>query len=104
SDGRPTSSAFLFGAGHILVWVAFSALAALAQWALHQQRGLSPGVLLTSSRVAALILVAAGAYQLTPGKSKCLKQCQSPLGFLLSNWRDGARGAFELGLRHGAFC
>src|SRR4029079_9220829 len=26
SDGRPTSSAFLFGAGHILVWVAFSAL------------------------------------------------------------------------------
>lgn len=103
-DGRPTASGLLFGVGHILVWIGFSALSALAQWTLHQNRWLSSGMVVTSSRVGGLILVAAGAYQLTPGKSKCLKQCQSPLGFLLSNWRDGARGAFELGLRHGAFC
>ncbi len=33
-----------------------------------------------------------------------LTQCQSPLGFLMSNWRDGSSGAFLVGLRHGAFC
>jgi predicted metal-binding membrane protein len=43
-------------------------------------------------------------YQLTPAKSGCLFRCQSPLGFLLSRWRDGWRGAFGMGFRHGLFC
>ena len=32
---------------------------------------------------------AAGAYQLTPWKGACLTQCRSPLGFLMTSWRDG---------------
>jgi len=55
-------------------------------------------------RLAGVILIATGAYQLTPAKVACLRQCQTPLGFLMSNWRDGARGALQMGLRHGAFC
>jgi predicted metal-binding membrane protein len=58
----------------------------------------------TSARLAGVILIAAGAYQLTPAKGACLTQCQSPLGFLLGNWRDGARGALQMGIRHGAYC
>jgi predicted metal-binding membrane protein len=43
-------------------------------------------------------------YQLTPLKAGCLARCQSPLGFLMSNWRDGSSGAFLMGFRHGIFC
>ena len=86
------------------VWIGFSILAAMLQWLLHQAGALSPGMAVTSSRAAGLILIAAGAYQLTPAKSKCLTKCQSPLGFLMSNWREGATGALQLGVRHGIYC
>jgi predicted metal-binding membrane protein len=33
-----------------------------------------------------------------------LKGCRSPLSFLMSEWRDGAAGAFVMGLRHGSYC
>jgi predicted metal-binding membrane protein len=49
-------------------------------------------------------LMAAGLFQFTPLKHTCLKHCRSPLGFLLTDWRDGARGAFLMGLRHGSYC
>lgn len=94
----------MFGLGYIVVWIGFSAAAALAQWGLHQSAWLSPSMAVTSSRLAGVILIGVGAYQLTPAKGACLTQCQSPLGFLLSNWRDGAKGALQMGIRHGAFC
>src|SRR5205085_4672476 len=65
---------------------------------------LSPTLTASSPALRAGILIAAGAYQLTPAKSACLRQCQSPLGFLLSHWRGGGAGAFRMGLRHGGYC
>jgi predicted metal-binding membrane protein len=94
----------LFGLGYLAVWMGFSACAALAQEALHRTSFLSSAMAASSPRVAAAILIAAGAYQLTPFKGACLSQCRSPLGFLMSNWRDGARGAFRMGLSHGIHC
>ena len=93
-----------FGLGYLTVWLGFSACAAMAQWALHQGALLSSTMATSSAYVAGTILIGAGAYQLTPVKDGCLTQCRSPLGFLLSNWRDGSGGAFLMGLRHGAFC
>ena len=103
-ERRASYAVLLFGLGYITVWVGFSALAALAQWALHEGALLSPGMAASSSRVAGAILIAAGVYQLTPAKGACLRQCRSPLGFLLSNWRDGEWGVFQMGLRHGVYC
>ena len=94
----------LFGLGYITVWVGFSACASLAQWALHQGALLSPAMAAASPRLAGVLLIAAGAYQLTPLKRACLRHCQTPLGFLMSHWRDGAGGAFQMGLRHGVYC
>jgi predicted metal-binding membrane protein len=94
----------LFGLGYITLWLGFSAAAALAQWGLHEAALLSPTLAASSRWLGSGILIAAGAYQLTPVKSECLRHCQSPLGFLLSNWRDGARGALQMGLRHGLYC
>ena len=54
--------------------------------------------------VAAGVLVFAAVYELTPLKDVCLAKCRSPLGFLLGSWRDGPRGALEMGARHAAWC
>ena len=58
----------------------------------------------SSNRLTGAILVVAGLYQFTYWKGRCLTQCRSPLGFLMTNWRDGIKGAFQMGLRHGIFC
>ena len=92
-----------FGLGYLIVWLAFSACATAAQWALHEGALLSPTMATSSTSVAGVILIAAGAYQLTPLKTGCLARCQSPLGFLMSNWRDGSIGVLLMGFRHGVF-
>lgn len=95
---------FAFGAGYLLVWTFFSAGAALAQWALHQMAMLSPSMATSSARLGGTILIAAGVYQLTPFKGACLTHCRSPLGFLMSHWRDGKAGALRMGIEHGTYC
>jgi predicted metal-binding membrane protein len=50
------------------------------------------------------VLAVAALYELTPLKDVCLEKCRSPLGFLLGTWRDGQRGALEMGARHAAWC
>ena len=93
-----------FGAGYLLVWTFFSAGAALAQWALHALAMLSPSMTTSSAWLGGAILIAAGVYQLTPLKSACLAHCRSPLGFLMSHWRDGTAGALRMGIEHGTYC
>ncbi len=103
-DPGTSTNALVFGLGYLAVWVSFSAAAALGQWGLQRELLLSHDMSITNSVAAGVILIAAGAYQLTPAKRACLKQCASPLGFLMANWRDGTAGAFAMGLRHGLFC
>jgi len=93
-----------FGAGYLIVWTAFSAGAALAQWGLHGSAMLSPAMSASSARLGGAILIATGVYQLTPFKGACLTHCRSPLGFLLSHWRDGTIGALRMGIAHGTYC
>jgi predicted metal-binding membrane protein len=52
----------------------------------------------------AVILLAAGAFQLSPLKQVCLRACRSPLGFLLGHWRAGRRGSLALGWSHAVDC
>ena len=54
--------------------------------------------------VAGAVLLVAAVYELTPLKDACLGRCRSPLGFLLGAWREGRRGAMEMGAKHGAWC
>ena len=94
----------MFGLGYLTVWVGFSACATLAQGALHETAMLSSAMAASSPRLAGTILVASGAYQLTPLKRACLVHCRSPLGFLMTTWRDGELGALQMGVRHGSYC
>ena len=106
--GRARSSssgpALMFALGHIAVWIVFSGIATLVQGALYQSALMSPEMAVTSSRISGVVLIAAGIYQLTPAKAACLTKCQSPIDFLITNWRDGNHGALTLGLRYGLYC
>ena len=95
----------LFALAYLCVWAAFSALAAASQAALIDAGLLSATSLALGDPVlAAALLLAAAAWQLTPAKVACLEQCQSPIGFVLRHWRPGPAGAVRLGLAHGLYC
>ncbi len=94
----------VFVLGYLAVWTVFSALAALAQWALHATALLSPMMASTSPFFGGALLIAAGVFQWTPMKHACLRHCRSPLSFLMTDWREGKSGALRMGLKHGAYC
>src|SRR6266851_10057875 len=102
--GRPFVPVAIFLFGYLAVWTAFSAVATFAEWGLHQAAMLSTTMTATSTALNGGLLIAAGVFQWTPLKRACLKGCRSPLSFLMSEWRDGAAGAFVMGLRHGTYC
>ena len=101
---RKLGDVFLFGAGYLAIWAGFSAVAALAQWGLHRAAIPSSGMTAVSPRLAGAILIGAGAYQWTRLKGSCLTHCRSPLGFLMTHWRDGSLGALSMGWHHGFYC
>jgi predicted metal-binding membrane protein len=104
TDGRgPGIRLWCFVAGYLAAWTIFSAGATLVQELLRSLSMLTE-TLRTSPALSAGLLIAAGLYQLSPLKNACLSRCRSPLSFFMTDWREGARGAFVMGLRHGAYC
>jgi predicted metal-binding membrane protein len=104
ASGRPYVPTAIFAAGYLTVWGGFSVMAAAAQWGLQRLGLISPAMVTTSVVLGAAILLAAGAWQLTPIKHVCLRHCRSPISFLLNGWRSGRGGAFRMGREHGAYC
>lgn len=94
----------VFVLGYLAVWAFFSIGAAALQLAFERYALISPAMRTTSTVLAGLVLVAAGVYQFTPAKRACLRHCRSPLEFVMLHWQPGARGAFAMGVRHGAYC
>lgn len=103
-EGRAGFELVSFLLGYLALWTAFSAAAALAHWGLHAAELISPGMAIANPVASGILLLSAGAYQLTPLKAACLTKCRTPMGFLLGEWRDGASGAFVMGARHGMYC
>jgi predicted metal-binding membrane protein len=93
-----------FTAAYIAVWFGYAALAAVGQLALSRAALLTPMVQSASLLLSVVILLAAGLFQFTSLKEACLTKCRSPLGFFITEWRDGAIGAFIMGLKLGSFC
>jgi predicted metal-binding membrane protein len=103
-QGKPYVATGVFASGYVLAWGAFSPVAVALQWGL-EWTGLSSSMMAsTSEMLGAILLIAAGIFQLTPLKHACLRHCRSPLLFIAHHWRPGALGALRMGLGHGAFC
>jgi len=95
----------VFMAGYLLVWLGFSVAATALHWLLEREAFVSATMMSSQSRwLSAIVLIAAGLYQLSPLKNACLSHCRAPTAFLARHWRPRAVGALRLGALHGAFC
>jgi predicted metal-binding membrane protein len=88
----------VFGFVYLAVWAAFGVPVYVAHTFL---MALPPAAFAYG---IAIVLVAAGAFQLSPLKQACLRVCRSPLGFMLGHWRAGLRGSLVLGWSHAVYC
>jgi predicted metal-binding membrane protein len=95
-----------FVAGYLLLWTAV----AVPTWGLvHLASDLvsrvDPAARQSWAPLAlGVTLSGAGLYQFTPLKTACLRHCQSPVGFVMTHWRDGVDGALRMGFVHGLYC
>jgi predicted metal-binding membrane protein len=104
TNAPQVSSAPALISGYLTVWIGFSIAATILQLVLH-----NAGLLLSNGeqvtpRTGGVLLLIAGAWQFTPQKHACLTHCRSPIDFLVTHWRAGARGAFGMGVEHGFWC
>jgi predicted metal-binding membrane protein len=104
SKGKDTSSTFLLLIGYLMSWVLFSLVITLPEYAMHKSGLLNPMMEPTHAYLGSVMLIIAGIYQFTPYKDACLTACQSPLTFLMNNWKDGNLGTFLVGYKHGFYC
>jgi predicted metal-binding membrane protein len=95
---------FAFSGGYVLAWAGFSLAAAALQAGLTNLAIMSPMMMRATGPLAGAILVVAGLYQFSPVKHACLRQCRTPISFLMTQWREGSWGALGMGWRHGLFC
>jgi predicted metal-binding membrane protein len=87
----------LFVGCYLAVW-ALAGLVLLLAWSLPLSFIQVPPV------VYGIILAAAGAYQFSSIKSKCLGYCESPMSLFMKRWKKGAAGAVSMGTYHGLYC
>ncbi|WP_372613145.1 DUF2182 domain-containing protein [Halomonas sp.] len=104
ANGLASVPTWLFVAGYLAVWTGVAFLLALAQWGLHQSELLGSAMGRVSPLLGGGLLITAGAFQFSRLKAACLGKCRSPLGFLMTEWREGHAGALVMGIRHGLFC
>jgi predicted metal-binding membrane protein len=93
-----------FAAGYLALWSLFSLFAVTTQWGLEHFGAMSAMMMLRSPVAAGALLIAAGLYQLTPLKDRCLTHCRAPASFIAQHWRPGVGGAWSMGLMHGVYC
>ncbi len=92
-----------FLCGYLLAWAAFGVVALVAERALTQAAdALGPA---TARWIGVAVFAAAGIYQFTPLKDRCLRACSSPLGqFLRYAGLRGRAVDVRVGLMNGAWC
>ncbi len=103
-EGSSVVPTWVFVAPYVAVWLLFGAVGYGMAVTVERLADGSTWASDDVSRLAALLLVAAGGYQLTPLKRVCLSRCRSPLSFMLSYWQPGRWGAVKMAFRHGLFC
>ena len=104
ATGSAALSVYAMAGGYLLAWAGFSVAATVLQRLLARTFVLNPMMEMPDGAAIGVTLLLAGAYQLTPWKAACLRECRSPLAFIMQRWRTGVTGALRMGLEHGAYC
>jgi predicted metal-binding membrane protein len=92
--------------GYLLVWGGFGLAAWAGDRAIHAAVDALPWLAEHPQVIIATTLLAAGLWQFSPLRDRCLDECRSPLGFVMNRWRGTSvqREALSMGIAHGAFC
>jgi predicted metal-binding membrane protein len=103
---RPGLLVVLLLAGYLVVWGAFGLAAWVLDRGIHGVVDALPWLAAHPEVILGTTLLAAGLWQFSPLRDRCLDECRSPLGFVLNRWRGVSerREAFAMGIAHGAFC
>ena len=106
SQSRPFVGTAWFVAGYLLAWSGVALAATAVQWCFGQAGWFDPTTGRGHGLFAGLIFLAAGLYQLTPVKDRCLRLCQAPMRLLQRHggYREDRGGALRLGVIHGVCC
>ena len=109
SGGRRRRRATLVGlllAGYLVVWAGFGLAAWVLDRGIHATVDAVPWLAEHPELIIGATLFAAGLWQFSPLRDRCLDECRSPLGFVVNRWRGTSerREAFAMGIAHGAFC
>lgn len=104
SSTLPSLRVILFVGSYLLVW-ALTGIVLLLGWsAVMNSTIMTTGNTVFIQYLYGSLLIVAGAYQFTPLKRICIGYCESPMSFFMRRWRDGASGAFKMGVYHGIYC
>ena len=101
---QQTAAWWGFLAGYLAIWVAFGAIATVAQRLLATHGTIGHYGAATSRLFNATVFACAGAYQFTSLKRRCVTECVRPMTFFLRYWRAGTSGGIRMGARHGVSC
>jgi predicted metal-binding membrane protein len=104
TQGTPIASALALVSGYIGVWLVFCVAATTAQWGLDRLNLLSASMASNNALFGGSLLIAAGLYQMTPLKARCLKLCRDPARLLADHWHVGSAGAVQMGAELGVYC
>jgi predicted metal-binding membrane protein len=95
---------WVFVAGYLATWAAFGVCAWAAGDFGEALARAYPTLREFAPRLAAVAMIGAALYQITPLKQRCLAHCRSPLSFVMQHWRSGWSGALRMGVDHGVYC
>lgn len=92
--------------GFVAVWAAFGYVLTWVDRVVHLVVDESGAIADRPQLIAAFVLVAAGLYQFSSLKRRCLTRCRSPLSFIIPRWSGGSPSAdaLRIGADYGVSC
>lgn len=93
-------------AGYLGAWLLFGLAAHALDSMLHAAVRGNAWLAANGWTAGAVVIGAAGLFQFSALKYRCLERCRAPFGFVAERWhgRMPMREALNIGVGHGAFC
>lgn len=93
-----------FALTYVIAWLLTGIPVYAASVALEQLAARSAWIPAAIPYAIAGSLVTAGAYQFSSAKHACLRECESPVNFLMRRWKSGYGATLRLAMAHAAYC
>jgi predicted metal-binding membrane protein len=104
TGGRKGTDPALFLLGYLGSWTAVGIFAFVGSVLAVGYLPHSNGITGLAGVASGALVFLAGAYQLSPAKQKALRECRSPMTFVLTSWRSGLLGRLVMGADYSVFC